>query len=148
MGRARRGGIRLGMVPGESRGRSRGFTLIELLVVISIIGILLGLVLPAVQQAREASRKIQCANNLHQMGLAMAGYHETWEQFPASYQTLPGGNTVMGPPDPNTGDAGPGWAYGMQILPYMEGSPLYASLNVDLPCWAPSNATGVRTSVA
>ena len=98
----------------ETRGRvSRGFTLIELLVVIAIIGILVALLLPAVQAAREAARRMQCKNNLKQIGLALHTYHD-------SHNTLPPSN-CFAPRNKFQGDV----SILVRILPYIEQGSLH-----------------------
>lgn len=108
--------------------RRNAFTLVELLVVIAIIGILVGLLLPAVQAAREAARRMQCSNNMKQFGLAMHNYHDTHKTFPSGFITnYPAGalNTAaMMSVTQRTH-----WSWGAFILPFIEQSPLYNTLN-------------------
>ncbi len=103
--------------------RSRGFTLVELLVVIAIIGILIALLLPAVQAAREASRRSSCQNNLKQLGLGLQNYHDIKKTFPEGHRFRgdpndPESPDLDGNPTNNSGGTGFGWAY--FILPYIE----------------------------
>lgn len=101
--------------------RRAGFTLVELLVVIAIIGILVALLLPAVQQAREAARRLQCQNNLKQLGLALHTYHDAQKAFPPSIVFDPGQN----PQDSD--NFRPNWV--INILPYIEQQALFDSFD-------------------
>jgi prepilin-type N-terminal cleavage/methylation domain-containing protein/prepilin-type processing-associated H-X9-DG protein len=99
----------------------RGFTLVELLVVIAIIGVLVALLLPAVQAAREAARRTQCANNHKQAGLACINYADAKRFFPPAT-----GNFDDNVPRPPQEEA---WGYIAYILPYIERTALYESFD-------------------
>lgn len=123
----------------------KGFTLVELLVVVAIIGLLIALLLPAVQAAREAARRTQCTNNLKQQGLGFHLYHDAHKQFPPAYLTVLGGGGVHGQPDAKTRDTGPGWAWGMLLLPFLEQGAMHSSFDAKLPCWHKANAAAALT---
>ena len=105
----------------SSGRRRRGFTLVELLVVIAIIGILIALLLPAVQAAREAARRMQCSNNLKQIGLALHNYHTTNKAFPpGAFWVCPEGELWRG-------------SILIRLLPYIEQQPLYDQFDFTVP---------------
>ena len=114
-----------------------GFTLIELLVVIAIIAVLIALLLPAVQAAREAARRMQCTNNLKQIGLSLHNYHGTHNRFPA-------GSTQV--------TSASGYAYRQpflsSLLPFIEQTSLYNSFNYNLSFQETANDTTRATRVS
>jgi prepilin-type N-terminal cleavage/methylation domain-containing protein/prepilin-type processing-associated H-X9-DG protein len=117
----------------KDRESSRGFTLVELLVVIAIIGILIALLLPAVQAAREAARRMQCTNNLKQLGLGVHNYISTYNVFPPAglMNTL---NRI---------------SYIGVLLPYVEQVELYKRIDMTVGWWTGSMNRAVRqTSLA
>ena len=117
------------MFTGRPARKSCAFSLVELLVVLAIIGILVALLLPAVQSAREAARRIQCSNNLHQMGIALQNYHGAHKKFPPGI-TIPNATLWSG-----------------HLLPFIEQGNLYAGLDFsqgwDIP--DTGNATACTT---
>ncbi len=116
------------------RNRTRqGFTLIELLVVIAIIAILIALLVPAVQKVRAAAARTQCTNNLKQLALACASYHDANKQFPQNFYT--GGYTTAS------------WNWITFILPYVDQGPLFATLNIQFNSAAVPQPTTLANSV-
>ncbi len=130
-----------------------GFTLIETLVVVSIIGLLIALVLPAVQSAREASRRARCENNLRQIGLALHNYEASNRSFPLNWR-----NPRV---DPSRGHPwyinGRPYSALTRLLPYLEQRPLFAAINFAVETFPsddrsdfpfPQNQTAFATSLA
>jgi prepilin-type N-terminal cleavage/methylation domain-containing protein/prepilin-type processing-associated H-X9-DG protein len=115
----------------HSSPSSAGFTLVELLVVIAILGAMVALLMPAIQAAREAARKSVCTNNLKQMGLALHNYEAAKGHFPPGYTSLL---------KANHDDAGPGWAWGVQLLPHVEHAVLFARIDQTRNVEAPESA--------
>ena len=132
----------------------RGFTLIELLVVIAIIAVLIALLLPAVQAAREAARRIQCTNNLKQLGLAFANYESTNTCYPSSAIFLAGSGACAGPGALRSCQNTPWFVL---MLPYIEQSSLYNAFNASIGSEGPvalgvpgltTNSTVMQTRIA
>jgi prepilin-type N-terminal cleavage/methylation domain-containing protein/prepilin-type processing-associated H-X9-DG protein len=113
----------------------RAFTLVEVLVVIAIIGVLVSLLLPAVQSSREASRRLQCMNNLKQVGVALQNYESTHRVFPSGY---------VSQYDSSGNDTGPGWGWASKILPEMEEASIQNVIHFELPIEHANN--GVRVA--
>lgn len=118
----------------------RGFTLIELLVVIAIIAILISLLLPAVQQAREAARRTQCKNNLKQLGLALHNYHDVHGSFPPGYFARNVSATDMA-----AAETGPGFAWGVAILPFLDQQNLFNEIDFTLDAEDAANLPSGQT---
>lgn len=121
-----------------------GFTLVELLVVIAIIGVLVSLLLPAVQAAREAGRRAQCANNLKQLGLAVMTYENT-------HKVLPPGGIIQKNPNPTITNgefdplAGKMFSWIVLILPFMEQGNLQDQFDFRVPIFQqPRNPQATR----
>src|SRR5205085_1328510 len=133
------------------RSRARGaFTLIELLVVIAIFAVLIGLLLPAIQKVRETAQRLQCKNNLHQMGVALQNYHGDRGSLPPGFVSkLSNPAWVMPPGNCNAEapDLGPGWSFFASLLPYLEQDPLFNNIRFDLPILDPANEEVRRTLV-
>jgi prepilin-type N-terminal cleavage/methylation domain-containing protein/prepilin-type processing-associated H-X9-DG protein len=110
--------------------RRRGFTLVELLVVIAIIGILVSLLLPAVQAAREAARRIKCANNLKQYGIGLHNYHDVYNTLP------PGGLWNVSATDWGH----PAISWQVRVMPFMEQQALYDKVDMDFMNYNKPNA--------
>ena len=121
----------------------KAFTLVELLVVIAIIGVLMGLLLPAVQQAREAARQLQCGNNLKQMGTGALNH----ESLNMCYPSGGFGRAWEGDPNCGAGSTQPGgWTY--SLLPFMDQDNLWElGIKMELSGVKKANATRAATPI-
>ncbi|MGD9722964.1 MAG: DUF1559 domain-containing protein [Pirellulales bacterium] len=124
----------------STAGKRCALTLVELLVVIAIVGILVAAMVPAVQAAREASRRSQCANNLHQIGIALHAYHARHRVFPPGYITEVDAS--------DCDDLGPGWGWASMVLDDLELGNLKPGLNFSLPIEQASNQAALATQIS
>ena len=117
--------------PGAKTARTihSAFTLVELLVVVAIIGILISLLLPAIQAARESARRVQCMNNLRQIGLALTAYHDAYGAFPRGGWPAASANL----------------SWSASILPYIEGTNMHKLLNPAVAYTDPANLAAGQT---
>jgi len=130
------------------RDRRRGFTLVELLVVIAIIGVLVGLLLPAVQSAREAARRMQCANNMRQFGLAFHNAHDTLGYFPAACYTIDSTDLSEFPSAPRGNPSRTEHSWRVKVMPYMEDNNLANQYDFDLNWWEGNNLVVAQQNVS
>ena len=124
------------MTANRTRIPRRGFTLVELLVVIAIIGVLVALLLPAVQFAREAARRMQCANNMRQIGAALHLHHDTWRHLPPGALDATARNDAY---ERYSIPAGVQHGWAIFIMPYMEQEQLWNRYKLDLDWRDPQN---------
>ncbi len=125
---------------GASVSRS-AFTLVELLVVLAIVGVLVGLLLPAIQAAREAARRISCSNHLRQLGLAIHNHESALRTFPVG---CIGCRLEMRPPgNPFVRQRFLSW--NIQLLPYLEQTPLFGEFDLKVPSYEmPNRSAGAK----
>jgi prepilin-type N-terminal cleavage/methylation domain-containing protein/prepilin-type processing-associated H-X9-DG protein len=121
-----------------------GFTLIELLVVIAIIAVLIALLLPAVQSAREAARRIQCTNNLKQLGLALHNYISATNAAPPGIVNT---TSYLGVGPPASLARWTAWSAQALLLPYVEQGPLYNAANFNWNCCYTSTISNINATV-
>jgi prepilin-type N-terminal cleavage/methylation domain-containing protein len=126
------------VMPGRNR---HGMTLVEMLVVVAIIGVLVGLLIPAVQQARESARRLQCANNLKQIGLALHGHHAANNSLPAGSMYWDQTYDVPKPPMPAGLVRNSPYTWAAAILPRMEAQGHYDLFRFDKAANDATNAT-------